>query len=292
MKGKIGLVLLLLGIVIAASFGSRNGDRHSRFREASAKVAAAEKLLGVLEDGRELNKTLKAEGTDLSKLTMEEHIALMKSDERMKKQVEKAETELKKLRQWGMAADQDPALFHHLAEAERDAIGLPDPRERLMAWFQTAGVGWLVGVVLIIGGAVLARLQVAEDNAGTGTGSGGRVDFMATMAETQSRLRALQEMIAELPMDAPADKARLAIDALGDDVLNPLVEGRGQLIARHGLAGFAEYFGPFSAGERNVNRAWSALTDGHSVVAREALENAVVAFESAEKQYGIVEGHA
>jgi len=290
MKGKIGLVLLLLGIVIAASFGSRNGDRHSRFREASAKVAAAEKLMGVLEEGRELNKTLKAEGIDLSTLSMDEHIALMKSDERLKAQVKKAQSELKKLRQWGMESDQDPALFLHLAEAERDAIGLPGPQERLISWFQTGGLGWLVGVVLIIGGAVLARMQVAEDNAGTGTGSGGRVDFVATMAETRSRLSALQEMIADLPMDAPANKARLAIDSLGDDVLNPLVEGRGQLIARHGLAGFAEYFGPFSAGERNVNRCWSALTDGHSVVAREALENAVAAFESAEKQYEIVEG--
>ena len=112
------------------------------------------------------------------------------------------------------------------------------------------------------------------------------------MAETRQRLEKVQEMIADLPMDADAASARVALDSLGADVLTPLVEGRGQLIARHGLAGFAEYFGPFSAGERNVNRAWSALTDGHSVVAREALVNALVAFEAAEKGYHEVEGRS
>ncbi|MEZ4319442.1 MAG: hypothetical protein R3F61_18145 [Myxococcota bacterium] len=289
MKGYAGLLLLLLGIVVAASFGSRNGERHIAYRQASAKVGAGNAVMGLLDEGRALNETLKSEGVDLGALSMEQHLALIESDVRLQTQVQKTTEAIDDLRKWGMQDGDSPQMFVHAAQIERDRIGLPGPRERLSAWFQTAGVGWLVGVVLIVCGALLARLQEREDNAGGAAGTAGRVDFRGTMAETLRRLADIRASIQDLPMDADAASARHAIDQLGDDVLTPLVEGRGQLVARHGLAAFAEYFGPFSAGERNVNRAWSALTDGHSVVARESLDAAVVAFEAAQASFEAVE---
>ena len=71
--------------------------------------------------------------------------------------------------------------------------------------------------------------------------------------------------------------------------VGPLVDARGQLIARHGLAAFAEYFGPFSAGERNLARVWSTVTDGHSEEARKALVSAKASFEQAAANWEQVE---
>lgn len=220
MKGWIGLALVTLGIVVAASFGARNGERHVAYRQASADVAMV------------------AEG-------------------------ESAEG----------------------AIARREAIGLPQPAERMQQWFAVGGAGWGVGLVFILVGAVLARRQAAEDAAGTGSSAVQLIDFEASMVKAREEVERISDMIAELPMDADSEAPRLALDQLGAQVLDPLVEGRGQLIAKHGLAGFASYFGPFSAAERNLNRTWSALTDGHTVVARQALRTADAALQASLEAY-------
>ncbi len=279
-KGIIGLLLLILGIGIAAAAGSRNGPEMVANRQAKAKHAAVEELQKVVEDGRKLNQTLKEEGHDLSKMTYEQHEQLREDDERLAEMVKRSEEAVENVRKWGLPA-QPPDVLAHLTERELKDAPLPGPQQRVASWFSVGGIGWLVGIVLIVCGAVLARLQQREDNAGGPAGSGSRLDFTASITDARERIASIRGDIAELPMDDDAPAARAAIDRLTTDVLEPIVEARGQLIARHGLAGFAEYFGPYSAGERNVNRAWSALTDGHAVVAREALEAAEVAFDAA-----------
>lgn len=290
-KGIMGLLLLVLGVGIAAASGSRNGDAMVANRQAVAKLATAEVLEKVVEDGRKLNQTLKEEGTDLATLTFEEHQELQKNDERLAEMVERMDEAMKKTREWGMPAEQ-PSILVHLAEREVASAALPGPSERLASWFAVGGVGWLVGIVLIVCGAVLARMQQAEDNAGGGAGAAGRLDFAASIDEARERITAIRSQIADLAMDTDAPGARDAIDRLTAEILEPIVEARGQLITRHGLAGFAEYFGPYSAGERNVNRAWSALTDGHAVVARQALESADTAFEAAHATFVSVDGRS
>jgi len=170
------------------------------------------------------------------------------------------------------------------AEAARDAIGLPAPRARVAEWFGAGGAGWLVGIVLIGVGAVMARRQLAADNSGEG-GTAGKADFAQTVATVRAEVARLKGEIADLPFDDDAVAVRDALDALQFEVILPLVDARGQLIARHGLAVFAEYFGPFSGGERNLARCWSALTDGHAEVAREALVRADEYFIEAEEAW-------
>ena len=288
-KGIMGLLLLVLGVGIAAASGSRNSDAITVNRQAQAKLAVAESLEEAVEDGRKLNATLKEEGIDLATLTFEGHKKLLETDERMQAMVKRNKEATKKTQDWGMPAEEASVLVH-LAEREVSAAALPGASERVGEWFAVGGVGWLVGLVLIVCGALLARMQQAEDNAGSGAGATGRLDFEASIADARERIAAIRTLIADLAMDADAPKARDAIDRLTNEVLEPIVEARGQLISRHGLAGFAEYFGPYSAGERNVNRAWSALTDGHAVVARQALESADTAFASAEATFSRVDG--
>jgi hypothetical protein len=167
------------------------------------------------------------------------------------------------------------------ATAARDAIGLPKPGARIAEWFRAGGAGWLFGVLLIGTGAVLARRQLAAENAGEG-GAAGRADFVGVVASVRTEISRLQGEIAELPFDDDAAPVREALDQLQFEVITPLVDARGQLIAKHGLAKFATYFGPFSGGERNLSRCWSALTDGHAEVARDALVRADAFFVQAE----------
>ena len=287
-KGMVGLLLLVVGVGLAAASGARNGDTHVTHRQAKSKLAAAQELQDVVDEGRKLNETLKSEGHDLASMTFEEHAQLREDDERLAEMVERTQKAVKKVQDWGMPAEQPPVLVH-LAERELRAAPLPGPEERLDSWFAAGGLGWLAGLGLIVLGAALARQQQREDNAGGGAGSAGRLDFATSIADVRTRIATIRTDIAELPMDRDAPRARDAIDRLTTEVLEPIVEARGQLIARHGLAGFAEYFGPYSAGERNVNRAWSALTDGHSVVARQALQAADVAFEAAQQTFARVD---
>jgi hypothetical protein len=156
----------------------------------------------------------------------------------------------------------------------------PEPSARLFGWFSRAGVGWGLGVGIVLVGAVLARRQQAADNAAGGAG-GAAVDFVATLDVIDVELAALSEELADLPMDQTADAQRERIDHLLEVVIGDLVDGRGVLMARHGIASFAMYFGPFSSGERQLARVWSALTDGHAVVAREALVQSQQSFRQA-----------
>jgi hypothetical protein len=153
--------------------------------------------------------------------------------------------------------------------------------QRLTEWLQAGGAGFGFGVVLIVGGAVLARQQQASDNAGGDASKGGRVDFEGSLAQIDAVIAEVGLLIADTPMDETAPEARAVLDALQADVIEPVVDGRGQLVARHGIGAFSEYFGPFSGGERLLNRTWSALTDGHPVVARAALAKSAAQFVQA-----------
>ena len=146
------------------------------------------------------------------------------------------------------------------------------------------GLGWLLGVVLIVVGALVARRQIAEQQAGGGADTVA-ADFPGTVRKALEVVDEVDGLIAGLEMEDDGPEAREKIDDLVAMHLGPLVDARGQLIARHGLAAFAMYFGPFSGGERNLARTWSALTDGHAPEARSSLQAARQSFEEALGQW-------
>lgn len=182
---------------------------------------------------------------------------------------------------------EDDAARAKAVEA-RDAIGLPPPAQRVGDWFANGGIGWLFGSALILVGAVIARRQLAEEQRG-GDGESDAADFPGTVTAALQVVDELEAQLADLAMDTDAPAAREAIDRLMDEKIGPLVDGRGQLIARHGLATFAEYFGPFSGGERNLARVWSAITDGHAVEARASVIAARNGFQQALEIYQGIE---
>ncbi len=178
------------------------------------------------------------------------------------------------------------ALWAANEAGSENTVTLPPPLQRLAQWWDVGGVGWVLGLGLITGGALLARRIEHQENSGQGQeGEDDSVDFLVNIQQVRTRLDKLAEDIAELPMDADVPALREEIDQINDTLLHPLVEARGRFVARHGIGVFAGYFGAFSGGERNLARTWSALTDGHAAEARASLERARAGFAEAEAEW-------
>lgn len=150
----------------------------------------------------------------------------------------------------------------------------PSPETRLETWFGTAGIMFLVGVLLVITGAVIGRMAVkreATEGDKESTGSGpyreGEVggDFgklLEDLVTEIGKLDAQMEGIEKPEVDDFGD-AKKKIEAMQLERFELLVGLGKKLQARHGIGAYAEVFGPLSSAERRVNRAWSALVDSH-----------------------------
>lgn len=71
-------------------------------------------------------------------------------------------------------------------------------------------------------------------------------------------------------------------DKIEDIQLNnlvPFAEARHQFQHDYGLVNFADFFSDFATGERNINRAWSALVDGYMEETRQSLLKGFSSFE-------------
>lgn len=257
MMRYLPMVLLVLGVGLAGVSGARNGPRHNDFRAAQARVGELVALQAELASCED--EPCRAEA-------------------------------LAPRRASGLIADgQSPQDAIAQAEAARDAIGLPEPGERLAAWFGVGGLPWLLGVALIGVGAVLARRQAAAEASGESDITEERVHFPAVVHELIRRVAGVQTAIQYLGMDDSADAVRHLIEELESDLILPVVDARGQMIAKHGIGDFAEYFGPFSGAERNLARVWSALTDGHAPTARDAVASSLAGFRQAAEAWDRVE---
>lgn len=153
--------------------------------------------------------------------------------------------------------------------ATTQAVFIPDAGEglaaRVGAWFDAVGVVFLLGLAMMVAGAVLARRAATKPSGGVADdGAAAALDPVAVAAEL---LAALDTTLA--PLDGEnlgADSARrAALKAALDDVLEEKVsdflELRPALMDAVGLEVFAEMIGHFASMERNAARAWSALTD-------------------------------
>jgi len=160
---------------------------------------------------------------------------------------------------------------------------LPGPAQRASEWFDAGGSMWMMGLLMLVAGALLSRKQAHQAAI---EGGEGQVDF-------GDAVRAIWAAVNE-KLEEGGDPREL-LDALQADWIEPVVAGRQRLVLRHGMGTFAEYFGPFSAAERQLHRAWSATTDGYTAEAvasmrssLDSLTEALRAFEQAEVRHGSV----
>ncbi len=171
----------------------------------------------------------------------------------------------------------------------------PGPKQRLQEWFEANGALFGLGLVLLFGGSIVARGAArAERHAAGSEGGerhGGAVDLGAALEALAGEVDELAEEAENLahseqpPRDEVAELKR-RIEAIQLERIEPIVDSRVQLEVRYGLAGFASVFGPFSSGERKVNRAWSALVDGHLPETAASLASAAAEFRAARQRLG------
>jgi len=93
----------------------------------------------------------------------------------------------------------------------------------------------------------------------------------------------LEEIIAA-GKDIPVAQLRAEIDTRLRDDLRRFADARESLVHLFSLQVYADIMSEFAAGERYVNRVWSASADGYDSEARQYLGKAAVQFREASRQ--------
>jgi len=131
-------------------------------------------------------------------------------------------------------------------------ISVLDPRE--VNWT------WLVPVLLIgIIGLWLSR-KVHKEETQAGHKLAGNMDLLS---KSLDNILARLELINNNKEELPTYEARFEIDRLFREELNTFADARESMIHVFGMQDYADVMSNFAAGERYINRVWSASTDGY-----------------------------
>ena len=149
-----------------------------------------------------------------------------------------------------------------------------------IAVLDPVSVNWSwMGVDLLIGfiGLVLYR-RAHHSEARAGHRVSGNMQILGnSLANVQVNLN---EMCAR-KYELPVYDARFEIDRLFREDLNNFANARETMIHVFGMQNYADVMSAFAAGERYINRVWSASTDGYQDEVHQYLEKARVQFAEA-----------
>jgi hypothetical protein len=149
-------------------------------------------------------------------------------------------------------------------------ITVLDPRDVNWAWLVPILAFGTVGLWL-------AR-KAANQEATEGTKLAGNIDQLGTnLANIHSRLKLLCENKDQLP----TYEARYEIDRLFREDLMDFAEARKSMIHVFGMQNYADVMSNFAAGERYINRIWSASTDGYVDEVNLYLDKSLAQFSEA-----------
>ena len=129
------------------------------------------------------------------------------------------------------------------------------------AWFALAITAGAAGILLI-------RLGTHQEVRG---GDKVVVDLTAVRDSLDNVVRHIDKLDHEFENFHPCDVHRHIDELFADDLLT-FAESRHAISARYGLTAYSEIMSPFAAGERLLNRAWSASADGYVDEVRASLK--------------------
>lgn len=164
---------------------------------------------------------------------------------------------------------------------ELRAAGVRRARVKEFALDRWTGAVWFAAGLL---GLVVAAVGVRAMRrpAASGAAAGG-FSYSEALARMEAEVTALKEIgSGEGWLRAVLDR----IAAVQRDDVPAVIRARAELTAKLGLAGYAQFMDLFAAGERAVNRAWSAAADGHEAEARESLARAEGLLKGARERVG------
>lgn len=157
----------------------------------------------------------------------------------------------------------EPADVSSVEAADESAVEAADESTVKWLWYVPALAVGAVGVVMIR--TAEARHSKTEHhvaaNIETVEGS------LARIAANITRLNAEKDTIDTYDV-------RHRIDELFTEDLEQFVDARESIAHRYGLAAYGEIMSSFAAGERYLNRVWSASADGYIDEVNEYLQKA------------------
>lgn len=145
-------------------------------------------------------------------------------------------------------------------------------------------VDWVVFIPIILvgfGAAMLAKraeAAAAKDDA----------VLTANRAELETSLSNILKNLEELngrKDKIPTYEMRFEIDKIFRDDLIQFAEARESMKHIFGLRAYADIMSSFAAGERYINRVWSASTDGYVDEVLMYVEKALNQFQHAKEEY-------
>lgn len=149
-----------------------------------------------------------------------------------------------------------------------------DPREMNWALFVPCLIVGLVGLWLY--------RKAVHGETRSGDRLAGNMDVLENALN--QILQNLQQLDAR-GSDLPVYEARFEIDRLFREDLNDFAEARESMVHVFGMQDYADVMSNFAAGERYINRVWSASTDGYVDEVRMYIERARIQFEEAQRHF-------
>jgi len=141
-------------------------------------------------------------------------------------------------------------------------------------------VNWLWFVpVLVVGLAALYVYRRAHH--GEARASHRLSGNLKTLESSLENILGNLESLNSNSADLPVYEARFEIDRLLREDLNNFANARESMMHVFGLQNYADVMSAFAAGERYINRVWSASTDGYVDEVRSYLDRATQQFREA-----------
>jgi len=271
MKTIIGLVLLTVGIGLTAGFGAVLSPefRRTTIKDAEVSFADAEvderrdeycdlrqKFKLPAADGCSGSDPLVPHASNLNTMDLRaaELTALKSSAEMVVLPVSQARTQYRM------------ALRKSLKRSiERRELGTQGPQSRLDGWLGEGGLGFGIGLLLLVMGAWMARRAHAVDAEATDAGQDGVLDFGQLLDSVANSVEELHRDMTSTaqPNFSDLDGFKDRLEDVQKDAMARLCASGPRAQARYGIEGMAALFSPLSSAERKLNRAWAALVDRH-----------------------------
>jgi hypothetical protein len=138
------------------------------------------------------------------------------------------------------------------------------PSERVSAWWSMSAIPFCGGLLLILLGSGLARSAQTSALKNLSTESGTQsLSLQEGLELIINELTELQRLLDGEQRGPNLIETKQRLESLQMNTLEPLVDQRDRFRLQMGILSFVDVFGPFSQGERRLNRAWAACVDQH-----------------------------
>lgn len=169
----------------------------------------------------------------------------------------------------------EPAEVVYLRKGKKSTANI----EVLNSWATINWTWYLVSAAICFGGVCLLRMA-SKSTDSTGEKS------VSNLKQIKASLAAAIVNAKELNNSVAKFKPRQTLEFIEEKLLSDLsdfAEGRDSITAEYGLEVFANVMTQFAAGERAINRAWSASADGYVEEAETCVQHGLNMLNSAQK---------